>query len=57
MATLQATFVYLNSFRSGELLALGGNSGVMIYDVRRMAFPGISDANVPVVLSGLSVDR
>ena len=32
-ATFQAVFVYINSFYSGELLALGGNSGVMIYDV------------------------
>ena len=33
MATFQAFFFYLNSFRSGELLALGGNSGVFVYDV------------------------
>jgi delta14-sterol reductase len=33
MATFQAFWVYLYSFRSGELLALGGNSGVFIYDV------------------------
>lgn len=32
-ATFQAVFVYVNSFYSGELLALGGNSGVFIYDV------------------------
>lgn len=32
-ATFQALFVYVNSFYSGELLALGGNSGVFIYDV------------------------
>ena len=32
-ATFQAAFVYINSFYSGELLALGGNSGVPIYDV------------------------
>ena len=35
MALFQAFFVYLRSFRSGELLALGGNSGVFIYDVSR----------------------
>jgi delta14-sterol reductase len=33
MAVVQATWVYLWSFRSRELLALGGNSGVFIYDV------------------------
>ena len=32
-ATFQAVFVYVNSFYSGELLALGGNSGVFFYDV------------------------
>ena len=32
-ATFQAIFVYVNSFYSGELLALGGNSGVFFYDV------------------------
>lgn len=35
-ATFQAVFVYINSFYSGELLALGGNSGVMIYDVSHL---------------------
>ena len=33
MATFQAFFVYTWSFQSGELLALGGNSGVFVYDV------------------------
>lgn len=33
MSTAQAVFVYVNSFYSKELLALGGNSGVFIYDV------------------------
>ena len=33
MATAQAIWVYLYSFQSGELLALGGNSGVFFYDV------------------------
>ena len=32
-ATFQAIFVYVNSFYSGELLDLGGNSGVFFYDV------------------------
>ncbi|ODN79893.1 hypothetical protein L202_03785 [Cryptococcus amylolentus CBS 6039] len=32
MATFQATWVYAYSFFSGELLALGGNSGNVIYD-------------------------
>ncbi len=36
MATFQAFFVYINSFYSGELLALGGNSGVFIYDVSQL---------------------
>lgn len=35
MATAQALWVYVWSFKSGELLALGGNSGVFIYDVSR----------------------
>jgi delta14-sterol reductase len=34
MSVLTATWVYAWSFFSGELLALGGNSGVFIYDVR-----------------------
>ncbi len=34
MALVQAAWVYAYSFRSGELLALGGNSGVFVYDVR-----------------------
>jgi len=33
MATAQAAWVYAWSFFSGELLALGGNSGIFIYDV------------------------
>lgn len=33
MAFVQACWVYTWSFFSGELLALGGNSGVFIYDV------------------------
>lgn len=33
MSTVQAAWVYLWSFLSGELLALGGNSGIFIYDV------------------------
>lgn len=33
MAIFQATWVYFYSFYTGELLALGGNSGVFIYDV------------------------
>ena len=34
MAVLQATYCYASSFREGKLLALGGNSGNFIYDVR-----------------------
>jgi hypothetical protein len=33
MATVQAVYCYAFSFRSGALLALGGNSGNPIYDV------------------------
>lgn len=36
MSVFQAVFVHINSFYSGELLALGGNSGVFIYDVSVM---------------------
>ncbi|EJT52206.1 C-14 sterol reductase [Trichosporon asahii var. asahii CBS 2479] len=32
MATAQALWVYFWSFKSGELLALGGNSGIFCYD-------------------------
>lgn len=34
MSVFQGIMVYLFSFRSGALLALGGNSGNPIYDVR-----------------------
>jgi Delta14-sterol reductase len=34
MATLQAIGVYAMSFQEGKLLAVGGNSGNFIYDVR-----------------------
>lgn len=34
MSVVQALYVYARSFRSGALLALGGNSGKFIYDVR-----------------------
>lgn len=33
MSAFQATWVYAYSYYSGELLALGGNSGIFIYDV------------------------
>ena len=33
MAVVQATYCYITSFREGSLLALGGNSGNIIYDV------------------------
>jgi delta14-sterol reductase len=33
MSVVQAIYVYAASFRSGKLLALGGNSGNFIYDV------------------------
>jgi delta14-sterol reductase len=34
MSFIQATWVWAYSFFSGELLALGGNSGNIVYDVR-----------------------
>jgi hypothetical protein len=34
-AVVQAFYFYAVSFRDGKLLALGGNSGNHIYDVRR----------------------
>lgn len=34
MSVAQAAYVYAASFREGKLLALGGNSGSWIYDVR-----------------------
>jgi len=34
MSAVQALYVYASSFRPGALLALGGNSGNFIYDVR-----------------------
>ena len=34
VATIQAVYCYASSFRSGKLLALGGNTGNVIYDVR-----------------------
>ncbi len=33
MAIIQAAWVYAYSFYSRELLAIGGNSGIFIYDV------------------------
>ena len=38
MATLQAIGVYAMSFQEGKLLAVGGNSGNFIYDVRFVLF-------------------
>lgn len=35
MSVFQALYVYIASFKAGKLLALGGNSGNFIYDVRR----------------------
>jgi delta14-sterol reductase len=34
MSLVQAFYVYASSYRPGALLALGGNSGNFIYDVR-----------------------
>jgi delta14-sterol reductase len=34
MSFLQAIYCYVTSFKHGKLLALGGNSGNFIYDVR-----------------------
>jgi hypothetical protein len=38
MATVQALYCYASSFRSSALLALGGNSGNIIYDVCHSCF-------------------
>ena len=44
MSLVQAVAVYAGSFRKGALLALGGNSGNPIYDVRRLlTFPMLFD--------------
>ncbi|KAI8446042.1 hypothetical protein BY996DRAFT_4596521, partial [Phakopsora pachyrhizi] len=32
ISILQATYCYWSSFRTGKLLALGGNSGNFLYD-------------------------
>ena len=34
MSVIQAWWCYASSYRQGALLALGGNSGNLIYDVR-----------------------
>ena len=52
-ATFQAIFVYVNSFYSGELLALGGNSGVFFYDVRL----GLLNSEILLTGSSSSVDH
>jgi Delta14-sterol reductase len=38
MSVAQGVYVYAASFQQGKLLALGGNSGNFIYDVRRTTF-------------------
>jgi hypothetical protein len=38
-AFVQATYCYIYSFRKGKLLALGGNSGNVVYDVRTLHIP------------------
>lgn len=42
VSVVQALGVYAFSFRKGALLALGGNSGNPIYDVRPSFYPGAS---------------
>jgi delta14-sterol reductase len=39
MSVIQATWVWAWSYYSGELLALGGNSGNFIYDVKSLSHP------------------
>lgn len=36
---VQAVYVYVGSFCGPKLLALGGNSGNVLYDVRVSAYP------------------
>ena len=38
MSFVQAVYVYVASFSEGKLLALGGNSGNIIYDVSAIFF-------------------
>ena len=42
MSVIQATWVWAWSFASGELLALGGNSGNIVYDVGPSTHPRLS---------------
>lgn len=45
MSVVQALWCYLSSFRQGALLALGGNSGNPIYDVRILCACGVDVGN------------
>ncbi len=45
MSVVQGLYVYAMSFRQGRLLALGGNSGNFIYDVRRYPASDLQQAN------------
>jgi Delta14-sterol reductase len=42
MSFVQATYCYISSFKQGKLLALGGNSGDLIYDVAHLSFFSIT---------------
>ena len=42
MSVVQALYVYIASFQPGKLLALGGNSGNLIYDVRPTHSPSLT---------------
>jgi hypothetical protein len=54
ISIFQAVFVYARSFRKGALLALGGNSGNIIYDVSPPATEVISTDVVPSSTSDAS---
>ena len=60
MSVIQATWVYAYSYFSGELLALGGNSGNFIYDVcplSLMSIHRVKHVSQELIRSGLWVDR
>jgi Delta14-sterol reductase len=51
MGVFQAIYCYIASFREGKLLALGGNSGNIIYDVSASSHR--EECSVSSSLSGL----
>ena len=45
-AFIQSVYVYVASFRQGSILALGGNSGNIIYDASICTFPIVAETDV-----------